>query len=984
MRVRLLRVAVLAAVMVAGADAEAAVEQWLGRNVADVRVEAAGRPFLEPAVLELIETRVGEPLTMRRVRATIDHLVGLGRFEDVRVLATPFEDAVVIEWRLMPVQRIASVSVGGSAALSSREIRAELLERHGTLPPVARVPDMVETLRTYYADRGYRHAAIAPTIDAGAEEFSERVTLALAIDAGARTSVGDAAITGTPLESQTDVLRKLGLERGQPYDAPALQARLDAYEEDLRGRGYYEARVRETRAFAPDGATVSMTVDVETGPRVRVMFQGDSLPVSEGQALAPIRDERSVDQDLLEDASRSIESALRQQGYRAAQAPYTRREEPSALVLTFTISRGPLYRVASVDVAGASALPREEFAPLLQIKPDEPFVEARVGIVAAAIAELYRVRGFLEASVTPDVQVLPAETRNNVSFRPVQVRFDIIEGPQTIVDAVDITGATALPAESVKALLGLSPGHPFYRPLLAADLDAIDRMYRNRGFQSVSVDSQLTFGEGRRTVRVAWTIEEGEQITVDRILINGNVRSSVDSIRREMTLQPGSPMSDDAIIDSQRRLAATGLFRRVRITELPRTGASTRDVLVEVEEAEATTISYGGGFEMGRRLSDRDGGLDERLDVAPRGFLDISRRNFWGKNRSATLFGRVTLRRSDSGVQGADQAGTTTYGLNDYRALFSFREPRAFGSGGDGQLTAFIEQAQRTSFDFNRKGVSVDYARRIRTFTATGRYTFDYTKLFGERIQQEDQLLIDRLFPQVKMSKVFASVLRDSRDDVLDPQRGSVLGLDASVAAKVMGSEVGFLKTFAQGFVYRRLPGRGVVLAAGARVGIAVGFVQEVPPVIEIASAQPDLVRTLHAAEFQTQIRELPASERFFAGGDTTVRGFSLDRLGTVETLDSQGFPQGGNGLAVFNLEARAPYWKNIQFVWFVDAGNVFRQASDIRLDELRMTSGLGLRYRSPIGPIRVDWGWKISTRLLLAGGRERSNVLHISLGQAF
>jgi outer membrane protein insertion porin family len=135
---------------------------------------------------------------------------------------------------------------------------------------------------------------------------------------------------------------------------------------------------------------------------------------------------------------------------------------------------------------------------------------------------------------------------------------------------------------------------------------------------------------------------------------------------------------------------------------------------------------------------------------------------------------------------------------------------------------------------------------------------------------------------------------------------------------------------------------------------------------------------------FPTVIRQLPASERFFAGGDTTVRGFALDRLGTVDTLDPQGFPQGGNGLAVFNLEARAPYWNDIQFVWFTDAGNVFKEASDIRLDELRVTSGLGFRYRSPIGPLRVDWGWKISTRLLLTGGRERSNVLHISLGQAF
>jgi len=318
--------------------------------------------------------------------------------------------------------------------------------------------------------------------------------------------------------------------------------------------------------------------------------------------------------------------------------------------------------------------------------------------------------------------------------------------------------------------------------------------------------------------------------------------------------------------------------------------------------------------------------------------------------------------------------------------LFTFSEPRAFGTTGDSQFTAFIEQGRRSSFSFNRRGVTADYARRINTFTVTYRYTFDYTKLFDEQIAPQDQLLIDRLFPQVKLSKLFSGILRDSRDDVLDPQRGALVGLDGSLALRVLGSEVGFVKTFAQGFIYRRLPWHGVVLAAGARLGTAVGLAQAVPPPVEIAAeVSPEIRASIAAADpFSTVIRELPASERFFAGGDTTVRGFALDRLGTQDTLDPDGFPQGGNGMAIFNLETRAPYWKGVQVVWFLDAGNVYRRVSDISLAELRYSSGVGFRYRSPIGPLRVDWGWKLNTELLQGGGRERSNVLHISLGQAF
>jgi outer membrane protein insertion porin family len=472
------------------------------------------------------------------------------------------------------------------------------------------------------------------------------------------------------------------------------------------------------------------------------------------------------------------------------------------------------------------------------------------------------------------------------------------------------------------------------------------------------------------------------------VLITGNARISVGLIRRELTIRSGDPLSEDAMLESQQRLAALGLFRRVRISELPRTGSLAHDVLVELEESATTTIDYGGGLEVGRIAeSDDDGSAIDQLDIGPRGFFAISRRNLWGKNRSVTLFGRVTLRREAEDPNDPELTGA--YGFNDYRGLFTYREPRAFGTTGDAQATAFIEQGRRSSFSFNRRGVTTDYARRLGNFTVTGRYTFDYTKLFEEQIDPEDQLLIDRLFPQVKLSKVFGGILRDSRDDVLDPQKGAVVGLDGSVAARILGSEVGFVKTFAQGFIYRRLPGRRTVIAAGMRLGVAVGFSQDIPLPLEIASTRPGLVREVDRAEaeplaFPTEIKDLPASERFFGGGDTTVRGFALDRLGTEETLDPQGFPQGGNGMAIFNLETRAPYWKNLQFVWFLDAGNVFKHASDIRLQEMRFTSGVGFRYRSPIGPLRVDWGWKLSTRLELTGGRERSQILHISLGQAF
>ena len=967
------------------------LEQYLGRTITDVRVEIAGVPSSEASVLELIETRVGEPLGMRDVRGTIDHLIGLGRFEDVRVSAAAADQGVTIRWQLTPIRRITKITVTGRAELSASAIRAEINDRFGVLPNANRVTDMVTRLQTFYADRGFPRATILPRVqdDEGAPELSE---LVLTIEAGERTVISSAHVTGKPLEPAAEVLRSLGLANGRPFDQVAIDERVASYEESLRGRGYYQARVRVSHVPSEDGRSVTATVDVQPGPHVTIVFAGDPMPEGNRESLVPIRAERAVDQDLLEDASLAIENALRGQGYRNARAPYTREEKNGELVITFTVARGPLHRIGSVDTTGHQILTAADLAPLLQIKSGEPFVEARVGLVGSAITELYRVRGFTQVAVKPDVQVLPETTAGGVPHRPVAVRFEIEEGPQTVVSGVEYEGNTTIPTATLAPRLGLQAGKPFYRPQLAVDRASIERAYRNEGFQNVTVNSQLTFANEQHQVGLKWTIREGEQIKVDRVLINGNARISTELIRRELTIHPGSPMSEDAMLESQRNLAELGLFRRVRITELPRTGSLTRDVLVDVQETDTTTIDYGGGVEVGRiaQSADDGSGAEDSLDFGPRGFFAISRRNLWGKNRSITLFGRVTLRERRPPADNPDPTDTGGWGFNDYRGLFTFREPRAFGTSGDSQFTAFIEQGVRSSFTFNRRGVTADYARRIATYTVTGRYTFDYTKLFDEQIKAEDQLLIDRLFPQVKLSKIFGGVIRDSRDDVLDPQKGTVVGVDGSIAARMLGSEVGFVKTFMQGFIYRRVPGRSVVVAAGARVGLAVGFAQPVAPPLEISSLAaadgifPRAVSNANTQLFPTTIRELPASERFFAGGDTTVRGFALDRLGTEETLDPQGFPQGGNGMAIFNLETRAPYWKGLQFVWFLDAGNVYKRASDIRLDELRFSSGVGFRYRSPIGPLRIDWGWKLSTRLMLTGGRERSNVLHISLGQAF
>ena len=252
----------------------------------------------------------------------------------------------------------------------------------------------------------------------------------------------------------------------------------------------------------------------------------------------------------------------------------------------------------------------------------------------------------------------------------------------------------------------------------------------------------------------------------------------------------------------------------------------------------------------------------------------------------------------------------------------------------------------------------------------SGSYQLQRTTVFDEKLGA-DQPLIDRVFSQFRLSSFSSSLIRDTRDDPVDPSRGEYASANGQLAARAIGSEIGFVKSFFTAQAFRTLPHTDrVVLAASARVGLANGFPREG------VNGDGDAVL----------IRDLPPSERFYAGGDTTIRGFLLDQVGTrhnppqlTDTLDENLLPIGGNGLVIFNAELRVPVAGGLGVVGFVDTGNVFARVTDIDLGELRTAVGSGVRYKSPFGPIRFDLGFKVNRQ-----PGEGLTAWFISFGQAF
>jgi outer membrane protein assembly complex protein YaeT len=970
-------------------ESRAAIEDFVNQPIGSVQLVQDGRPIDEPVVLELVQTRVGQPLTIVDVRQTLTHLYGLGRFQDIRVIAARGERGVALTYELVPRQTVDRLVFRGPLGLSQDRLRRAIVDRFGASPNPGRVREMADSLTSLYRDYGYQHSVVHVRVEA---EQPEHSMLVFEIDSGPRATISTVDIEGRPLLTRATLLDRLYVAPGEPYDRPEILAGIERVTDDLRERGYYEARVDHKALFTIDGRSVDLIVSVEPGPHFEVAFQGDPLPSRQRSELVPVRREGSVDQDLLEDSKRSIEEYLFGQGYRDATADLARTGDEQEQRVVVSIKRGRRYEISDISFEGNQTITSGEIAEIVDVERGDPWVRSTLENAAARVAEEYRRRGFVAATVKTDSVTAtdPAATDGGDSV-PVSVRITLVEGVRTVVGTINFTGNIALSADILQSALTLRPGEPYYAPRLSTDLDAVVLHYLNRGYQSATADAKVDFSEDRTRADLTFAIVEGPQVFVDHILIVGNTRTRAETIQRELAVRSGQPLSFTDIVESQRRLSALGLFRRVRITELRHPGAETsRDLLVTVEEAPLTTIGYGVGLEGGRRLrrTEEEEGAVEVFEFAPRGFFEVGRRNLWGKNRSVNLFTRVSFRahetipaESDPG-QPAPTTPETTYGFNEYRVLGTFREPRVFGTAADALITVYLEQAIRSSFNFNRRGVRAEAARRVGgTLSVVGRYEIDRTRLFDEQINPADRPDIDRLFPRVRISSFSASLLHDTRDDALDPIRGRLVGIDGELAGRAIGSEVGFAKTFLQGFIYRRVPGtERVVFVGGARLALGAGFPREVTETDEDGNPvlDPD------GNPVVEEVSDLPASERFFAGGDTTVRGFAQDRLGRPDTFDSDGFPTGGHALVIFNAELRVPVWRELGAVAFLDSGNVFRVVDDLNLGHIRGGAGFGIRYRSPIGPLRIDLGFKFNRERFANGAIEPRTALHISLGQAF
>jgi outer membrane protein insertion porin family len=933
---------------------------YVGKPVTSIAISIEGRHSTDAALLAAVQVKPNQPLSISDVRETMTHLYTLGRFDDVQVEAeNAANGGVAITILLEPVHAVTRVDFRGQLGLPEGALRDRMTERIGATPPVAKMADVAAALKELYAERGYLSATVTPAPPI-IQHDPDRATLVFDLVAGPRVRIARTEITGQPMEAPDKVEARLQIARGQPYQPGDLHERLAGYVTWMRRHGHYEADARDLPPkFNADRTEVDLTVEVRPGPAVTIQFTGDPLPADKRAELVPIEREGSVDQDILEDAAHRITDYLQQEGYwKADVPPPERKEENGLLTIVFNVQRGPLFHVApgGVQVSGAQAIGVEEMRLYLKALPEgEPFVASKMSAIEGAIRQEYRKRGY----ATAQIQSQP----NQVGPALVQPTIVVNEGPRVVIGSVTVRGNDKVQTKDMVERLSVKTGAPYYGPELAADRDRLESLYRDLGFQSaeVTVPQPEPVVEGATArANVVFEVREGVQTTVEHIFITGNVKTKSSVIERELRILEGAPLGQQELTESRRNLVALGLFRRIQISAVSHGDPARSDVIVTVEEAQRTTVDYGGGaqVEVILRESDTTGAtIAERYEFAPRGFFEIGRRNIGGKNRSMNLYTRFGLRPS------SDPDNPNPFGFSEYRVVGTYREPRAFHNFGELTGTAAIEQGVRTGFNFVRKGGNAELSHRVsQTVRASGQYAFTTTRIFDKVLTEEEELSVDRVFSQVRLSMFSGAISRDTRDDLVAPQHGTLLSADATVALRPFGSEVGFGKLFLQSFYFRNLGRRNVVFAGGARVGLA---------------------RAREQITDGELVQDLPASERFYAGGDTTIRGFARDSVGTPATLTANGFPKGGSAEVVLNAELRIPVAGDFGAVVFADGGNVFARVSDVDLAELRAGLGFGARYRSPFGPIRIDFGFPMDRRIV-GGSLEKAFQFYFSFGHAF
>ncbi len=954
------------------------------------------------SIAEHLPVAVGKPLDGEDVENSLRALYATGLFDALQVEGERAPGGVALTFAGRPRTFIGVVGVDGAsgATMNAQLERASQLDA-GTRFTPEKMSRALDQMRATLAANGYYEPVINSALTP--HEDNQLVDIAFRVASGPQARVGKVAIDGEPGISAAEFRRYAHLRSGAHVDHDTVNRALDGVLRHYQSEDRLEADVKlESAPYDAAAKVVNFRFSATRGPVVRVYVEGAKIGPDRIKRLVPVYEEGTVDEDLLNEGNRRLRDYYQRLGYFDAKVTHQQQSQGTTLEsIVFRVQLGARRRVEHVIITGNRYFDTPVLMALLSVHaaaPLDPHGAYSQSLVAAdvgALEAVYQNNGFASVKVTPETstpETILADTGPLAAVAPpivskeapLTVTYHIDEGPQMRVGTVEIEGNEHMDAKALTPLLNTTPGQLLSPGNLSGDRDALLTAYMSRGFEQVAVDvGQQVEADNPNKSDVVFHVHEGEQVFVRKVLISGLTYTRADTVARAITIHAGDPLNQTALQDTQRTLYNYALFNEVdTAVENPTGDEPEKTVLLELAEARRWTLTYGFGFEAqtGQPQNNCAGALaggvacspNGKTGVSPRVLADITRNGLFGREQSASLQGTYGLLEQSIELlyQIPHLGGARNFGFNFSGGYANSEDVATYVASrlsGDIRFTqsflnpgSFLSKANTLIYeiDFRRVKVAAD---TLQVYPAE----------------------ISSLAAATRVSGPSFTWIRDTRDQPMDARRGTYSSFQEFFSERHFGAQAEFNRIDVTNSSYYGFDKDKFVLARDTRYGQMRAF----------GAGASELI---------------PLPERLYAGGPTTLRGFPFNAAGPRDP--ETGFPIGGAGSLIDSTELRLPppplpwFGNTVSFVLFHDMGNVFTNAGDAWISATRFhqpevdlcrdlneganqianpipsgpyTStgkqgqcsfnyfshepGIGLRYHTPVGPIRFDFSYNLN-----------------------
>ena len=946
-----------------------------GQNVTSV--ELAGQPGLDLQSLRVrLAQRAGEPFSQAKVDQSLATLQRLGHFQAVELEIRPEAGGVRVLFVLQPAVYFGVYEFPGALGhfAYSRLLQVSEYPPRGAYTPVD-VENARQNLQRFFRRTGYFENRVEPVVHVdkahGLANVDFKVTLGRKAKFGKVNISGPAPQESARLEQVLHTvmarLKSSAIREGKTYKLKTLQNATQYLENTLMKQDRLAARVKLIGAdYDPATNRADIHFQVDEGPVAHAQVIGAHLWSWTKRRLLPIYQQNGLDPELIQEGRQNLLSYMQAKGYFDAKVGTRIQQQAGGESIVYQITKGPRHKVKDIRIAGNDHLDSKELMSHLEVEKAHVIGHGKYSEHLARNSA-NNLRKFYQANGYSDVKVTPQVTQNNGNLI---VTFRVEEGQQDIVEALRIEGNDTVPDSQLSPEgLKLGPGQPYSTKLVDEDRNHIMANYLKQGYLNASFRATAhAIGKDKHRLEVVYQIHEGPRVRTAQIVQLGRIQTRPGLIARNTNVAPEEPLREDKLLETESQLYNLGIFDWAEVD--PRRQVTTQteeDVLVKVHEAKKNQITYGFGFEVINRGGSVPSGTvalpglppvglpkafatSEKTFYGPRGQLEYIRKNLRGLGETLTFSGLA--------------------GRLDQRGAIEFADPYFRNTDWISHLTLSGEHDSQNPI----------FTSRLAQFSYQLKHALNADKTQNFFVQYSlkqtgiTRLLIpDLISPQdlhVRLSTLSASYIRDTRDNVLDATKGIYETAELGVSPSVLGSSVSFAKLTAQAAYYRKVI-KDIVWANSLRLGFGQPFAGS----------------------------HVPLSEAFFSGGGSTLRGFPLNGAGPQKTIPACGnpadtstcsfitVPVGGNELFILNSELRVPInydlpvvGKNLGVVAFYDGGNVYPSVGFHQFGALYSnTVGFGLRYKTPVGPVRIDIGHNLN-----APPGIKSTQFFLTLGQAF